>query len=300
MAIDRSDVRTGKDLVTVNQPVPMPEGVPHEGVFDEDRRISFFGSSSPRVQSKRARPNRLPIPDPTPGEPEPIQGRLANHSFDFLADNFVMDIPSAPPQPQTEGPLRYVVGGSITEPVKISGEGPTYPEAARQALIEGVVVLECTIATDGKVEAVKVLRGMPLGLSEAAADAASRWRFKPSTINGAPLEALYVLTVRFTLDSPGQVAAPAPIAVAHEPLSQPVKAARPAPPAAPPLVIPEPRIPAADRAQGHQMAVPKAPSRPVVEPPSINNARLVVPAGLLLLLVATLVSLVARRRLGYS
>ena len=76
---------------------------------------------------------------------------------------------------------------------------PVYPEAARRARIQGVVVLECTIGKDGRVQNVKVLRGLPLGLTETAVDAVNKWRFEPSTLNGKPVEVLYILTVRFNL-----------------------------------------------------------------------------------------------------
>ena len=94
---------------------------------------------------------------------------------------------------------RFVVGGNITEPVKLSGPNPIYPEAARRARIQGVVVLECTIGKQGSVQEVKVLRPLPLGLTEAAIDAVNKWKFKPSTLNGKPVEVLYILTVRFNL-----------------------------------------------------------------------------------------------------
>jgi len=108
-------------------------------------------------------------------------------------------VPDAPPPPEPEGPIRFVVGGNITEPVKLSGPNPIYPEAARRARIQGVVVLECTIGKDGRVQNVKVLRGLPLGLTETAVDAVNKWKFQPSTLNGKPVEVLYILTVRFNL-----------------------------------------------------------------------------------------------------
>ena len=84
-------------------------------------------------------------------------------------------------------------------PKKISGPNPMYPEAARRARIQGVVVLECTIGKDGAVQQANVLRGLPLGLTESALDAVRKWRFQPSTLNGKPVEVLYILTVRFNL-----------------------------------------------------------------------------------------------------
>jgi protein TonB len=149
----------------------------------------------PKPQSKK-----VPIPDPTPDEPEPIRDEEPEEDIDFIPDdNLILGVPDAPPPPEPEGPIRFVVGGKITEPEKLSGPNPLYPEAARRARIQGVVVLECIIGKDGSVKDVKVLRGLPLGLTESAEDAVKKWKFKPSTLNEKPVEVLYILTVRFNL-----------------------------------------------------------------------------------------------------
>jgi protein TonB len=151
-------------------------------------------------QIPKPKTQKVPIPDPTPDEPEPIRDEEPQEDLDFIPDeNLVLGVPDAPPPPEPEGPIRFVVGGNITEPEKISGPNPVYPEAARRARIQGVVVLECTIGKDGRVQNVKVLRGLPLGLTETAEDAVRKWKFNPSTLNGKPVEVLYILTVRFNL-----------------------------------------------------------------------------------------------------
>ncbi len=151
-------------------------------------------------QIPKPKTKKVPIPDPTPDEPEPIRDEEPEEDIDFVPDdNLVLGVPDAPPPPEPEGPVRFVVGGNITEPERISGPNPVYPEAARRARIQGVVVLECVIGKDGTVQSTKVLRGLPLGLTEAAVEAVSRWKFRPSTLNGKPVEVLYILTVRFNL-----------------------------------------------------------------------------------------------------
>lgn len=91
-------------------------------------------------------------------------------------------------------------GGAVTAPKKIDGPQPAYPDAARKDGIEGIVVLDCLIGADGQVHDIKVLRPLPEGLTEAATEAVRQWRFEPATKDGRPIEARYVLTVRFTLD----------------------------------------------------------------------------------------------------
>ncbi len=151
-------------------------------------------------QIPKPRSKKVPIPDPTPDEPEPIRDEEPEEEIDFVPDdNLILGVPDAPPPPEPEGPIRFVVGGKITEPKRISGPNPLYPEAARRARIQGVVVLECVIGKDGSVKTVKVLRGLPLGLTESASDAVKKWKFEASTLNEKPVEVLYILTVRFNL-----------------------------------------------------------------------------------------------------
>jgi TonB family protein len=166
------------------------------------KQVKFKQPPPQQLQQQIPKPvtKRVPIPDPTPDEPEPIREETQREDVDFVPDdNLVIGVPEAPPPAEPEGPIRFVVGGNITEPVKLSGPNPIYPEAARRARIQGVVVLECIIAKDGSVREAKVLRGLPLGLTEAAVDAVKKWKFEPSTLSNKPVEVLYILTVRFNL-----------------------------------------------------------------------------------------------------
>jgi periplasmic protein TonB len=76
---------------------------------------------------------------------------------------------------------------------------PTYNELARHAKTQGVVVVEAVIDKDGNVDKVKVIKGLPMGLSEAAEAAVRGWKFKPGTLNGEPVDVIFNLTVNFTL-----------------------------------------------------------------------------------------------------
>jgi protein TonB len=95
-------------------------------------------------------------------------------------------------------PLR--VGGDVKAPTIINKPEPKYTEPARRAHITGVVVVEAIIGRDGTVEDVKVLKGLPMGLSEEAVQAVKQWRFKPGTLNGEPVDVIFSLTVNFKMD----------------------------------------------------------------------------------------------------
>jgi protein TonB len=97
------------------------------------------------------------------------------------------------------GPLR--VGGDVKAPVATTRFQPEYTEAARKSRVAGIVVVEAIINKAGEVEQVKVIKGLPLGLSEQAAEAVKKWHFRPGTMNGQPVDVLFDLTVSFKLDS---------------------------------------------------------------------------------------------------
>ncbi len=76
---------------------------------------------------------------------------------------------------------------------------PEYPTLARQARVQGTVVLEATISKTGHIENVRVTSGHPL-LSAAAVEAVQRWRYRPYMLNGEAVEVSTSITVVFTLD----------------------------------------------------------------------------------------------------
>ncbi|HET9272232.1 MAG TPA: TonB family protein [Vicinamibacterales bacterium] len=93
-------------------------------------------------------------------------------------------------------PIR--VGGNIAEPRKIMDVKPVYPQAAQDAKVQGVVILEVVIDTTGGIRDAKVLRSIPM-LDQAALDAVKQWRFTPTLLNGAPQEVIMTVTMSFTL-----------------------------------------------------------------------------------------------------
>lgn len=103
------------------------------------------------------------------------------------------------PTPQGSSPPTVRVGGDVKPPVKTRNVAPVYPPAAKQSHIQGVVVLDATIGTDGKVKDVKVLRSVK-ALDAAAMDAVRAWEFKPTIINGQAVQVIITTSVIFTLD----------------------------------------------------------------------------------------------------
>ena len=75
---------------------------------------------------------------------------------------------------------------------------PIYPPLAKQARISGVVELSAIIGKDGRVQDLKVVRGHPL-LVQAALDAVKNWVYRPTLLNGEPVEVSTTIDVNFTL-----------------------------------------------------------------------------------------------------
>jgi TonB family protein len=94
----------------------------------------------------------------------------------------------------------YPVGGDVKAPVVLVHIDPVYPEEARHARVSGMVIVETVIDHTGAVRDIKVLKGLPHGLSEAAVDAVKRWAFKPGTLNGEAVDVLFNLTINFKLE----------------------------------------------------------------------------------------------------
>lgn len=103
----------------------------------------------------------------------------------------------APPDgPVTAGP-RLRVGGNVQASKLQYKVAPVYPELARAARIQGVIVLEAVISTTGQVFDLKVVTGHPLLIS-AAIDAVKQWVYEPTLLNGQPTEVITTVTVNFS------------------------------------------------------------------------------------------------------
>lgn len=100
------------------------------------------------------------------------------------------------PTPAVQPPVR--VGGKVRPPRLLRRVEPVYPSLAKQAGIEGTVVLEATLGADGHVEELTVLGGHPL-LVEAGQQAVAQWVYEPTYLNERPVPVLLRVTLEFRL-----------------------------------------------------------------------------------------------------
>ncbi len=131
----------------------------------------------------------LPTPEPTPIEaPQPAPESSASAG----------ERPAAAAAPPVPPP------GAPTEPaVLVSKVDPEYPDTAIRAQIEGSVVLEIGVDEAGAVSDVQVTRGLPFGLSEAAAEAVRHWKYRPARGPQGPIPSRKTVRILFTLRSHG-------------------------------------------------------------------------------------------------
>lgn len=95
-------------------------------------------------------------------------------------------------------PKRIRVSGPVEAGKCIQCPPPAYPALARQAHVQGVVQLDAVIGTDGKVKSVQLISGHPL-LSGAAMQAVRGWKYKPTAVDGAPVEVETTVSVNFNM-----------------------------------------------------------------------------------------------------
>jgi protein TonB len=107
----------------------------------------------------------------------------------------VIDIP---PLPHQDPPIRR---DAQVDPRYASALQPRYPAAEQRAQRNGTVVIRVTIGADGRVRAAeRVSATSDAFWVEAERQALSRWRFRPATIDGRPVESTRVMTINFRIE----------------------------------------------------------------------------------------------------
>jgi TonB family protein len=96
----------------------------------------------------------------------------------------------------TAPPMRIRLGGNVAKANLIKRVDPVYPDEARAARMEGDVLLHVVLATDGTIKEVNLVKGDPI-LAKPALEAVKQWRYKPTLLNGKPVEVDSTILVEF-------------------------------------------------------------------------------------------------------
>ena len=127
-----------------------------------------------------------------PGGSQDLQGVIGS----ILGD---AQPPSIKEQPKPTAQLkRVVVGTGVAEANLIRQVQPVYPRLAIQTRVQGTVEFHAIISKEGTIEDLQLVRGHPL-LVKAARDAVMQWRYRPTLLNGRPVEVATDILVNFTL-----------------------------------------------------------------------------------------------------
>jgi TonB family protein len=89
----------------------------------------------------------------------------------------------------------------VTLPIAKREVKPQYTLGAMRDRVEGTVVVQAIVNTDGRIGDLRVIRNLHSELDQAAVDAARRWRFQSGTLNGQPVPVVVVIELTFTLRS---------------------------------------------------------------------------------------------------
>jgi periplasmic protein TonB len=136
--------------------------------------------------------------EPEMGASGGVPGGVAGGSLGGVMGGVLGGVGGAPPPPKPTA-SRIRQGGSVQAALLVNKVQPVYPPLARQTRISGTVRLHAIISKSGSVESLEVLSGHPL-LVRAAMDAVQQWKYKPTLLNGDPVEVDTTIDVIFSLN----------------------------------------------------------------------------------------------------
>ena len=178
--------------------------------FDTD--LNFEEQEQQIVQLEdivRTQQVETPPPPPRPRAPEPVPDSeiLDDDQFDFsFDDQMSSDLPPPPPPPDDEEEERIIFEVVEDEPYPVGGldaiyNNLQYPEIARRAGIEGVVVIQFIVDEHGNISDFSVLRDIGGGAANAAIDAIQATQWEPGRQRGRAVPVRFQIPIRFVLQS---------------------------------------------------------------------------------------------------
>jgi protein TonB len=179
---------------------PPPPPLGSGGGEDQHRRPATHRTPPSPEAQPRVVPDSTPTRVDKPEGPETgerVPGGDPNGTEQGVVGGAFTETPPPPPlvEPERVFPVELV----SRAPVALSRPVPAYPELARRARVEGIVVLEAVIDRSGDVVDVHIVRDLRLGCGEAAREAVRSWKYEPAMLNGRVVSVRMTVTVRFEL-----------------------------------------------------------------------------------------------------
>ena len=195
-------------------PPPPPAAAPVKVIKVIPRQFDAGRLMAPKVIPKEVaviKEDELPPPSSgAAGVVGGVPGGVPGGTPGGVIGGIIGSVPSAAPPPPPPPPppkvekkeepkiTRIRVGGNVQQAMLIKQPRPIYPPLAKQARIQGVVRLNAIIGKDGTIQNLTVATGHPL-LVPAALEAVKQWVYKPTLLNGEPVEVVTQIDVNFTL-----------------------------------------------------------------------------------------------------
>jgi len=125
-----------------------------------------------------------------------VPGGVPGGQMGGVIGGIISSTPVAVPHVAT--PQRVRVSLGVSQGLLVKKVQPNYPPLARQARIQGTVLLQAEISKDGTIENLRLINGHPM-LAPAAIEAVKQWRYRPYMLNGEPVAVETQVQVNFTL-----------------------------------------------------------------------------------------------------
>jgi protein TonB len=199
----------------VAPPPPPPPPPPPAAVVQKVARVIPRQFDAGRLMAPKAIPKKvieireeeLPPPSGAVGVVGGVPGGVPGGTPGGVIGGIIGAVPTAAPPPPPP-PVKVVekpkevqrirVGGNVQQANLIRKITPVYPPLAKQARIQGTVRFTAIISKDGTISNLQLITGHPL-LVPAAQDAVKQWVYRPTLLNGEPVEVITQIDVNFTL-----------------------------------------------------------------------------------------------------
>ena len=197
-------------LLTAPAPPPPPPPPPPPAPVVKVVHVAPRQFNGQTLQAPREIPKQVAmitedaLPPATIGVQGGVPGGIPGGVPTGISSSIGIAPPPPPPppkvveKPKVEGPQR--VSSGVQQAKLIKHPLPIYPAIAKQARIQGQVVLQAIIAKDGTVQQLKMLSTTSPLLVQNALDAVKQWVYQPTLLNNEPVEVITEITVNFTLN----------------------------------------------------------------------------------------------------
>ena len=179
----------------VAPPPPAPPPPPQQAVVKQVQTKTFAVN---RMEAPTVIPKQIEIAkDEAPPSVAPSDtAGVAGGTGDVLGGIGTGAAP--PPPPPAAAPARIKVGGDVQAASLLKQVTPAYPNIAKTAHVSGTVTLHAIISKDGSIEKLEYVSG-PALLMTSAITAVREWKYKPTMLNGQPVEVDTTVQVVFSL-----------------------------------------------------------------------------------------------------